>query len=108
MTVEKRIVQTLSPLGLPVAQGCYQEDDKRYIGYYVSRFGTQYADDGPGAELCLIQIHIFAPLAENINALVRLAQKELYLAGFLWPEVTDATDKDGRHFVLETQWLEGL
>lgn len=108
MTVEQRIVAALSPLGLPVSQGEYLGDRCKYLCYYVSRFGTNWSDDGPGAEACRVQVHLFAPVSENINNLVRLAQNALYAADFGWPEAVDATDKDGRHIILETTWLEAL
>lgn len=108
MTVEERIVAALSPIGLPVSQGEYLGDRGKYLCYYVSRSGTNWANDGPGAEVCRVQVHLFAPVSENINNLVRLAQNALYEADFGWPEAVDATDKDGRHIILETTWLEAL
>lgn len=108
MTVEERIVAALSPIGLPVSQGEYLGDRCKYLCYYVSRSGTNWANDGPGAEVCRVQVHLFAPVSENINNLVRLAQNALYEADFGWPEAVDATDKDGRHIILETTWLEAL
>lgn len=108
VTVEARIVRALEVFGDPVENAVHTGDEDRYYVFYVSRFGTLYADDEPNAENVKVQIHFFAPLGENIVGYIKDTKKALWDAGFLWPETIDATDKDGRHIVFETQWVEGL
>lgn len=108
MTVEARIVRALEVFGDPVENALHTSEEERYYVFYVSRFGTLYADDEPNAETVNVQVHFFAPLEENIVGYIKDTANALRDAGFLWPEITDATDKDGRHIVFETQWLEGL
>ena len=108
MTVEARIVNALKPFGDTVENGPHTGDEERYYCFYLNRFGALYADDEPEAEKALIQVHLFAPLTENLSQRIRETQRALRDSGFLWPVVTDASDRDGRHIVFETQWLEGL
>lgn len=108
MTVESRIVRALEVFGDPVENAVHTSDEERYYVFYVSRFGTLYADDEPNAEAVNVQIHLFAPLAENIVGYIKDTKKALRDAGFLWPKAIDASDQDGRHIVFETEWVEGL
>lgn len=108
MTVESRIVNALKAFGDPVENGPHTGTDERYYCFYLSRIGTLYCDDDPEAEKAMIQIHLFAPLTENVSKRIRETQRALRDSGFLWPVVTDASDRDGRHIVFETQWLEGI
>lgn len=112
MSIEARINDALTPFGDPVEKGLlYASADKRPPRYYtfsVNRLGDDFADDGPGCERCMISVHLFVPLAENIIERVKKTKKALFDAGFTWPDTTDASDKDGQHIVFECEDLEDI
>lgn len=83
------------------------EETETYFVFNYSTFGADYADDDPGAERYLVQVHLFAPLASNPTGIVKQAKKALHNAGFLWPETQNASDNTGRHIVLETEYATG-
>lgn len=108
MSVDKRIRDALLPLGLPVENSVYQGTAKSYFVFNYQSLGADFGDDGPAHERFLVQVHLFAPLGENVTGRVREAKRALCAAGFTWPEVTNADDADGRHRVLECELAEGV
>lgn len=108
MTIDKRIRDALLPFGDPVENEVYQGESERYYTFNYSALGTDYADDAPQHERCLVQVHFFAPLSENITARKRATKEALFRAGFTWPETQPASDEDGRHIVFECEIAEGV
>lgn len=107
MTVDKRIVDALSPLQMDIENEIYQGKNKKYIVFNYSTVGDAFADDEAQAERYLCQVHLFAPLSEDITALKKQIKTALRNAGFTHPETLSATDENGRHIVFEFQWAEG-
>ena len=103
VTVEAKIIRALEGFGDPIENGVHTSTKDRYYVFYVSRFGTHYADDEPQFQVASVQIHFFAPLDENISRYIRDTKMALKDAGFLWPRTVDASDKDARHIVFETE-----
>lgn len=83
------------------------EETGTYFVFNYSSFGADYADDDPNAELYLVAVHLYAPLASNISGIIKQAKRALHDAGFLWPETINASDNTGRHIVLETEYAIG-
>lgn len=112
VSVESRIVGALSPFGDPVEKSLlYAAANKRPRRYYTftcQSFGDAYGDDEPGCERWLVQVHLFAPLAENCILRAAQTKKALFGAGFTWPSMVDATDQDGQHYVFECETAEGV
>lgn len=112
VSVESRIVGALSPFGDPVEKSLlYAAANKRPRRYYTfvcQSFGAAYGDDEPGCERWLVQVHLFAPLAENCILRAAQTKKALFGAGFTWPSMVDATDQDGQHYVFECEMAEGV
>ena len=107
MTVNERIIAALGGFGDPAAYGAYitagaQKADQYYVFNY-STLGTDYADDTPGHERYLIQVHFFCPRV--FDSVLRVAQtkQKLFAAGFTWPSVINASDEDGQHIVFECE-----
>lgn len=112
VSVEARIVDALRPFGDPVEKSLlYAASNKRPRRYYtftVQSFGDAYGDDEPGCERWLVQVHLFAPLAENCIRRAAQTKKALFEAGFTWPSMVDATDQDGQHYVFECETAAGV
>lgn len=108
MSIDERIRNALLPFGIPVENTVYQGKEKRYYTFQYSSVGEDFGDDAPSHERFLVQIHLFAPLSENITKLIKKAKRALAAAGFTWPEVTNADDEDGHHRVFECEASEGI
>lgn len=112
MSTEELLKKTLDVFGIPVEQrllyGKADELPEKYFTFSISRGGSDFADDEPGAELCDVSIHFLAPFRGNNRELLKKARKALHKAGFTWPSQTDATDSDGQHYILECQIAEGV
>lgn len=108
MTVEARLKKLLREFGDPVENAVYHGESERYYTFNISTHGTNYADDMPQEEIVMVQIHFFAP--RNYNYVSRIRNTKIALAndGFLWPEMTDASDEAGRHVILETSYVQGV
>lgn len=108
MSIDARIVSALSPLGLPIENCVYDGSRKKYITFNCETRGDCFADDVPNADMYFCQVHLFAPLNENINALISSIKNLLLGEGFTWPETTNVTDENGRHIVFEFREFEAL
>ncbi len=108
MSVDAQIKAALSAFGDPVANAVYRGDADRYYVFNYTTIGTDYADDEPQHERYLIQVHLFAPLSENVTRRVKQTKKALLNAGFTWPETENASDDEGRHIVFECETAEGV
>ena len=114
-SVDSMIETALSGLNYPIWNAVkenehqYESDEAPvYFVFNYSSLGVGYADDEPTGELSLIQVHLFAPLSMNITALKRRTKAAIHAAGFTWPELTDASDEQGRHIVFEFQYVDGV
>ena len=108
MSVEALLKRTLEQFCDPVENGVYLDESDRYYTIHVSTIPTDFADDAPGHERYLIQVHLFAPLTFNFVGRRKATKQALFAAGFTWPGCTDASDSNGRHLVFECEYAEGV
>lgn len=125
MSVEARVKAALDVFGDPVEKSVLSAETKRsltgaargksssavqfrYYTFSCDSFGANFGDDEPGCERCLVHVHLFAPLNQNCISQVRKTKNALLEADFTWPEVTDATDQDGQHFVFECETAQPI
>ena len=79
----------------------------RYIVWNYSVIPTLWAESRPGAARYLVQVHFYLPHKESPRAAILALQRALADAGFTWPDITDASDEDGQHWVLECEYADG-
>ena len=107
VSVEARVKGALDPFGHPVEKSLLHaaagRRPPRYYTFVCQSFGDDFGDDEPGCERWLVSVHLFAPLGESCLEQVRATKQALFRAGFTWPRCTDATDRDGQHYVLECE-----
>lgn len=108
MTINQRIIQALTPLGLPVAPDTDTESRERCFVFSADQTPTFYCDDAPLLYSFKVQIYLILPAEENGVALLDRAVRAMAGAGFSRPEVVDAADENGQRKVLEceTQAIE--
>lgn len=107
-SVDAKLKKALSKTKLDVERSVYLGKEKKYIVFDYNTIPDDYADDEPERERYLIAVHLFAPLKDNINSLVRSLKNLLVTAGFSYPETEDASSSSERHIVLETEITEEL
>ncbi len=112
MSVEARVKAALNAFGDPVEKSLLDAAAKdhppRYYTFACSSFGDDYGDDEPGHERWLVSVHLFAPPGENVIRRARKTKRALFAAGFTWPEMVDASDQDGQHYVFECEAMDGI
>lgn len=108
VSVDAMIKAALSVFGDPVANTGYYGDAERYYVFNYTTTGADFADDEPEHERYLVQVHLFAPLDENIVQRKKQTKKVLQDAGFTWPETHNASEGDGQHIVFECEIAEGV
>lgn len=101
--VDTALKNVLTPFMLPLARDVYQGEKKKYMVYNYTTVPAAFSDDEPEQERYLIQVHIYAPLKDNINALVREIKQALFAADFSYPESVPASTANEQHVVLETE-----
>lgn len=110
VSVENRIKAALAPFGDPVEKSLLyaaaRDLPPRYYTFSCSSFGADFGDDEPGCERWLVNVHFFAPLKGNYTQQVKETKKALFRAGFTWPSMVDAGDKEGQHIVFECEIAE--
>lgn len=109
MTVNQRLREALVPLRLPVQASTYvpASPSERYFTFNVSTLGADFADNEPGHERLLLQLHYYCPTGYDSVADVRRIKKLLFAADFTWPDVTNTGDAAGQHIVFEFEAAEG-
>lgn len=114
MTINEQVIQALEPLGYPVVPDRYTGDEKIYLTFNYGSRGGLFSDDAPQFDICMLQVHLFAPHGANVVALRGSIRQRLFAAGFTWPEVTDAgagdrtQDPEGQHIVFECEIEAGV
>lgn len=103
MDLDTLITTTLSPLGYPVYANQYNGDDDIFFVFNYTTYPDGFWDDAANAEKYLVQIHLFAPHGDNINALRKKTKKTIANAGFVWPSEVNASETSCQHYVYECE-----
>ena len=79
----------------------------KYVVWNYNQIGQVYAEGAPQAARYLVQVHFYLPHKEDPRTGILSLSRALFDAGFTWPDVTDASDADGQHWVLECEYADG-
>lgn len=78
-----------------------------YIVWNYNQLPAVWAEGVPHAARYLIQVHFYLPHKKSPLAAILALQQAISAAGFTLPQVTDATDAEGQHWVLECEYADG-
>ena len=78
-----------------------------YIVWNYNQIPQVYAESAPRAARYLVQVHFYLPFKKNPQAAILALSRALFEKDFTWPTVTDATDNEGQHWVLECEYADG-
>ena len=105
MTLNERLIEALSVLKIPIDPNEYQGKAEQYLVFNYNTIPDDFADDEPEHERYLIQVHFFCRIETNSLSCAKKIKRALFEAGMTWPEMTDASDKEGQHLVFECEWV---
>jgi hypothetical protein len=108
VSIESKIKTALNSLGYKIYPGNYNGADETYFVFNHNTLPDDFGDNAPRHERALIQVHLFCPHGFNSVKTRKDAKLALLGAGFTYPNMTDASDKDGQHWVFETETAEGV
>jgi hypothetical protein len=108
MSVESKIKTALNSLGYKIYPGNYDGADETYFVFNYNTMPDDFGDNQPHHERALVQVHLFCPHEFNSVKLRKDAKAALAGAGFIYPGMTNAGDKDGQHWVFECQIGVGM
>lgn len=103
--VDNALMDALSTLLLPVYPNVYVGDEIEYIVTNYNVIPTVYAERLPAAARYLVQVHYYLPTGKNPNSVKQSIQSALSNAGFTYPSITQAHDKDGQHWIFECEYV---
>lgn len=107
MSIGSRIMNAITPIISEAAPQVYTEKALEYATYNFNRWPELFAEGEPDAIKSYVQVHYYMPHGKDPEETLRQLTAALFAAGFTWPSVTDASDRDGQHYVLECQDVEG-
>lgn len=110
MNIDERIREAVLPI-VPICEpDFYEGGEQTYCTFNMTQLPTAHADDRPRAVRYLIQLHLFAPGGPKRPSM-RQTRWELcravLAAGFTYPSVTNASERQFQHYVLEFEGIDG-
>lgn len=105
MTVNEKIVQALSPFGLPITADFFGGGENEYFTFnYASDRPEDFGDGKPLCVVTSVQIHYFLPIKKDYLSIKKQIRNAIFAAGFTYPEVTHLTEgKTTRHLIFECE-----
>lgn len=96
-----------SVLPQSVYPNLYTGPNTEYVVWNYNTLPSVWADGAPHAARYLVQVHYYLPHKKKPTAIIQAISAALFSAGFTWPDVTDAADAEGQHYVLECEYVDG-
>lgn len=78
-----------------------------YIVWNYNVLPAVWAEHAPQAARYLVQVHYYLPHKQEPREKLLSLQSALFNADFTWPNLTDAADAEGQHWVLECEYADG-
>lgn len=106
--IGERIEAALTPIyGEDVYPDVYVGLAREYVVYNYSIIPAVYAERTPQAAKYLVQVHLYSPREKDPAEAILALSRALHDADFTWPGVTDASDAEGQHHVLQCEGCDG-
>ena len=110
MNIDERIRAAVLPI-VPICEpDLYDGEESTYCTFNMEEIPTAFGDDAPHAVRYLIQLHLYAPgwpKPPSTRQLRKQLCRAVLDAGFTYPEVTNASEKEAQHYVLEFEGVDG-
>lgn len=108
MSVDEVLNTALSHAApVPAYPNTYTGQLLEYLTWNYTEIPEVYAEKIPRACRYLIQVHYFLPHKKDPNPMKHLLRFALFNAKCTWPSITNASDKEGQHYVFECEYADG-
>ena len=107
MSINSTIRAAVTPIVPECVPDRYTGTETEYCTFNYSEIPDAFGDESPHAIRYLVQLHYFLPAGANPYAKKKQLKNALLSAGFTYPSVTNASDADGQHYVLEAEYCDG-
>lgn len=87
------------------APNVYEGSAVEYVVWNAYQIPEVYAERRPAAARYPTQVHYFLPNGKNPTEGKLALQRALFEHGFTWPSITNASDSEGQHYVLECDFI---
>lgn len=111
-TLDDLILDAVTPVVKPCVPHLYTGEAIEYCTFNYTVIADALGDNRANAMRALVQVHYLAPLKANTAATRRaLWQALAAVEDFTAPDITNATDPTGQHYVYEFEavgcWMGG-
>lgn len=107
--LEERIGLAVAPHVPELSPTIYQGDADEYCTWNASEIPQAFGDGRAHRIKYMVQVHWFLPLGRRPYAKKLALRRALAgTAGFTAPAITDASDKEGQHYVFEFEAMGGM
>lgn len=112
MTLDEKLVAAVSPVVAIVRPASYLpapgEEVEEYCTYNSSELPRVHASGAPRRLLRLYQLHYYRRDRADPKPTLNRLKHEIFASWFTYPSITDVSDEDGLHWVLEFEGSEVL
>ena len=104
MSCDEAIVDAFEEI-LPVYQNIYTGDELSYLVYNYYVMPEIFADSVSHASRYAVQLHLYLPHKTNPNTYKLAIIAACVANGMTYPSMTNASDKEGQHYVFEFEYV---
>lgn len=108
MSFEEKLCAAVRSVLPESAPGTYEGNALIYGTWNHNELGKLFADGRPHSLLHLVQVHVYLPKRHPWAEIKTKMRKALFALGGTWPDITNAGDESGEHFVFEFEVAEGI
>lgn len=103
--IDTRIRAALASMDLPVEPNDYDGEALEYLSYKYQELGAVHAEGRPNAIRYILDLHWYLPRGKNPESGKNRIRHLLQAAGATWPNIENASDKEGQHYVFECEMV---
>lgn len=103
--IDATIRAALEPLGIPIEPNGYNGEELEYLSYTYSELGALFAESRAQAIRYLVDLSWYLPHGNDPGQGKARIRQLLKAAGATWPDIVNASDDEGQHYVFEFEML---
>lgn len=107
MTINEQIKAAVEPVVAVCVPDKYGGEAMEYCTFNYVEIPEEFGDDAPELIRYAVQLHYFCPAGHDSVKTRQDLRKAILAADFTAPEITNAGDETGQHYVLEFDGFGG-
>ena len=108
MDFEERLAQAVRSVIPDAEPNTYEGTARIYATWNFNELGKLFAEGKPNAVGYLVQVHVYLPKKHPWADIKKQMCQALFKLKGTWPDIIDASDRDGEHLVFEFDAAEGI